>query len=131
MYIMESYLLYDQFCNFGNCKTFTQSFLWVASNIKVFQTSKKCLYYFKILIKKAPNLESLEKLLKTINRRAKIEQLATKENSITVSSATSTILVCHYNSQYFVTAPANIVYKAEELPCSIMLPMRLHYVANI
>ena len=70
-------------------------------------------------------------MLKSINRRAKTDQLAKEEDPITLSSATSTILVCHHNSQYFVVALANVVHKAEGLPGSLKLAMKLHYVANI
>ena len=45
-------------------------FPWVASNRKVFWTSiKNFLCYFKTSIKNSSNLDSLEKVLKSINRK--------------------------------------------------------------
>ena len=104
----------------------------VVSNLKVLWTSiKNFLCYFKTSIKYASNLDSLKKVLKSINRDAKTDQLAKEEDSITLSLATSTILVCHHNSQYSVVASANVVHKAEGLPGSLKLAMKLHYFANI
>ena len=76
-------------------------------------------------------LDSMEKMVKSLNRRAKLEQLARDTDPISLSASTSTILVCHHNRQHFVVAPADVVYEAEGLSCALMLAMKLHYIANI
>ena len=74
-------------------------------------------------------LDSMEKMVKSLNRRAKLEQLARDTDPISLSA--STILVCHHNRQHFVVAPASVVYEAEGLSGALMLAMKLHYTANI